>query len=110
MKMKNKGNMLIIIAPCWKCDKNMLVAIVGTEEGDFLFGPEKFSELEKKRAEEQGVCLKLVSSKTADETYLANVCKECGAFVGRWFLFTDFFTPALYGDYKYELLEGTGLN
>ncbi len=93
--------MLIITAPCWKCDKEMKVALLGTESGDLLGGPETFSEPEKLLALENGVFLKVINSQTAEETYLANICPHCNAFVGKWFYFAHYLTPALYGDLKY---------
>jgi len=98
-------NLYIITAPCWNCDKEMRVALVGNKSGDLDYGPERFSNSEKKLAEENGVLLKIVRSKIAKETYLANVCAECGQFVGKWFFFAKYLTQALYGNYKYKLVE-----
>jgi hypothetical protein len=93
--------MLIISAPCWKCDKDMKIALLGTESGDLIGGPEIFSEKEKQLAVKNGVTLKIINSKTAEETYLANTCPHCDAFVGKWFYFAHYLTPALYGDLEY---------
>lgn len=97
--------MLIITAPCWSCENEIKIALVGNEEGRLDYGPEDFSEHEKKLAEDHGVFLKLVNSKTADEIYLANTCKNCNQFVGKWFFFAHYFTPALYGHYKYKIIS-----
>lgn len=101
---KSTKEMFIITTPCWSCERDMLVALVGNESG-LDYGPESFSELEKKLAEKNGVLLKTVSSRTAEETYLANFCGNCGQFVGKFFFFGRYFAPALYGDLKYQKLS-----
>ena len=93
--------MMIITAPCWNCDKDMKIALLGNESGDLHSGPENFSKEEISLAEKHGVVLKMVSSKTAEETYLANACRECDAFIGQWFFFAHYYTPALYGQLEY---------
>lgn len=98
---KFSESLLVVTAPCWNCNENMLVALAGTQ-ADFSYGPADFSESERGLAEKYGVYLKLVSSKTADRTYFANVCKKCGEFVGEFYLFAHYFAPAMYGHYKYE--------
>ena len=98
----SEGSMMIISAPCWQCEKETQIALVGDASGGLGYGPESFSESEKRLAEQHGVLLKIVSSKTAEETYLANACKECGEFVGKWFFFAHYYTPALYGRLKYK--------
>lgn len=80
----------------------MLVALIGDDGGNLSCGPEDFSKEEQELAEKHGVCLKVINSKTAGETYLANACKECGAFVGQFYFFAHYYTPALYGHYKYK--------
>ena len=104
--------------PFWSPGKEQIISIIifkkgeqavkidlaGDEVGNLSYGPEDFSESEKKTAEQHGACLKFVYSKTAEESYLANVCKECGAFVGKWFYFAHYYTPALYGHYKYQIV------
>lgn len=94
--------MLIINAPCWQCEKDMLIALEGDEAGNLAYGPEAFSDEEQKKATENGVILKEVESQTAGESYLANVCGGCGAFIGQWYFFAHYYTPALYGQYTYK--------
>jgi hypothetical protein len=60
----------------------MLLALADDENGNLNYGPDEFSESEISVAENNGVMLKLLSSKTAKGTYLANICKECDSFVG----------------------------
>jgi hypothetical protein len=105
--MEASDEMMIISAECWQCDKAMLVALMGDDQGNLSCGPEGFSEDDRKLAEAHGVLLKTVSSKTAEETYLANTCKECGAFVGQFYFFAHYYTPALYGHYQYKRIKAT---
>lgn len=100
-----KNTILIITAPCWNCDKEMRIALMADENGNLDGGPDTFSERAKEEAQKHGVHLKMVSSKTAGETYLANVCDECDAFVGQWFYFAHYYTPALYGAFMYTVIE-----
>lgn len=97
--------MMIITAPCWQCDKDMLVALVGDDNGNMGYGPEDFNQEEIALAKKNGVLLKKIDSKTAEETYLANICPACGAFVGKWFYFANYYTEALYDRLKYRRIE-----
>lgn len=93
--------MIIISTPCWKCNKDMKMALLGTESGDLIGGPEVFNEKEKRLAVKHGVKLGIVNSVTAEESYLASICPHCGSFIGKWFFFAHYLTPALYGDLEY---------
>lgn len=92
---------MIISAECWKCNKDMLIALLGNESG-YDGGPQNFTPAQKKITEEKGVRLEYVFSKTSEEAYLANVCTHCGEFTGDFFLFANFFAPAMSGYYKFE--------
>lgn len=94
--------MMIIMTECWQCDKELKIALLGDDNGNLEGGPEIFSDSDKELATQHGVLLKAVSSKTAQESYLANYCGHCEAFVGQYFFFAHYYTPALYGQYKYE--------
>lgn len=96
---------MIIEADCWQCSKSMLVALSGDDQGNLLYGPEGFSEVEIESGRKHGVILEMVSSKTSQAKYLANVCKACDAFVGQFFLFAHYYTPALYGHYQYRRID-----
>lgn len=93
---------MLIEAECYECNKPLLVALVGDDSGNLGYGSEDFSEDEQKLATDNGVLLKMVDSKTAGQTYLANACKSCGAFIGQWLFFAHYYTPALYGHYPYK--------
>ncbi len=94
------NSILIITAQCWKCSEKMLVALSGSDTS-FEHGPADFSKEEIAAAITGGVFLEYVSSKTAEKTYLANVCKECGEFVGEFYLFADCWAEAMYGRLEY---------
>ena len=96
---ESKKVMLIITAPCPKCAKDMLLATVGGDTG-FDYGAEKFSEEEQQLARLYGVKIGKVFSQTRQESYVANICKECSAFIGKFFLFAHFYAPAMRGEYE----------
>ncbi len=75
----------------------MLVAMAGQSDG-----PSGFSDAELALARKYDVIIKEVDSKTAEECYLANVCGAFGAFVGDWFLFTNYWAEAMYGRLEYK--------
>lgn len=102
-----KQQMYIITAPCWKCQDIMNVAVI---VGDVrirkgFYGPEAFSQEEKKIAENNGVVIKEQHSYTRVETYSANTCPNCNTFIGKFYLFTEYFEPAEFGEYKYIIID-----
>ena len=72
---------------CWKCDKNVNVAI-GSKDGNAL-EQGLFTEAEIQFAEDNGVTLDRRFSATAGGKYLANVCTGCDQIQGNWFLHMD---------------------
>lgn len=113
-KCKNCGHhklrkvMTIIEGPCWKCDSTMKIASIPNNTGvagryqDSNLSPKKFTEEEISFAKSKGVIIKRQYSKTQEDYYLANTCKNCGAFAGEFYLFTDYVAPAAYGDLPSE--------
>lgn len=102
--------MYIITAPCWKCDKEMNVAVIkGDKKRHDFCGPEKFSEEEKKIAENHNVIISKRHSYTREEDYYANICTHCNTFIGQHFLFTGYFSLAVHqeDDYKYKKIHLT---
>jgi hypothetical protein len=51
-----------------------------------MAGPEEFTPVEVEKARAAGVKLETHYSQTAEETYLANTCGNCGTFVGSFYL------------------------
>ena len=100
----NTRKVMIIDASCWSCEKEIQIALIGDLVGNLEGGPEVFTLEEEGLVKQHDVLLKRVQSITANENYLANVCHHCDSFVGKRFLFAHYYTPALYGDYKYKLV------
>jgi hypothetical protein len=103
--------LLIINCECWKCYEEMKVAVIKNEESsnseDNIYGPIKFSENEIKLAQEQGVIIREHFSSTRNERYLASTCDNCKSFVGEFYLFADYYDPAIQGDLKYTIIDLT---
>jgi hypothetical protein len=92
-------NMSLIITSvnCWKCSAPTKMAL--TEDGE---GPENFTPAEIQEASWGGVILEKRSSYTAGREYLANICGNCDAFIGSFYIFATCCSPALRGEYTYE--------
>lgn len=92
--------MKIFDGKCWKekCHAAMKVAIMYSSNG-YIKGashpdPDLFNDEDIEFARLKGVLLKSQHSQTAEETYLANTCGSCNAFIGGYHLFTDYFCLA----------------
>jgi hypothetical protein len=72
---------------CWKCGKNVKVA-VGSKDSEDLY-PSDFTSTEREFVRQQDVLLQVRYSATAKERYLANVCGNCDQIQGNWFLYDD---------------------
>lgn len=98
----------IINASCWKCSNPMKVAVVqgGLDRSGSTVGPDEFSERELAVVQNNGVIVKEHYSKTVDESYLANTCTYCNAFVGNFFLHRDYLFPASSGELECIELDG----
>lgn len=91
----------VVTAPCWKCGRDMKLALWETEGGELhdylggdVFGPsglrygitvedgEGPDTAELSLARTHGVVIKRQYSRTMGESYLANTCTACGSFVG----------------------------
>lgn len=106
--MQEDETMYIIQAPCWKCEKEMNVAVIrgnGQTRKGSTSGPESFDDKEIRMAEKNGVLIKNHYSETMMETYKANTCPSCGTFVGQFYLFSNYYNPAEMGTYKYKSIE-----
>jgi len=100
--------MYIVTSSCWKCDQTMNVSLItgDAQKGNGqVYGPESFSEEEIKIAENQGVVIKEHHSAIRQETYRANTCAHCGAFVGQHYLFTDYHCAAENEDCEYKKID-----
>ncbi|WP_299580473.1 hypothetical protein [Mucilaginibacter sp.] len=81
----------------------MKVAVI--DWGGYDAGPDRFSEQELATAGTKGVVIKNNHSKTVGKAYLSNTCPKCEIFTGDHFLFTDYYTEALYGYLPFESIS-----
>ena len=83
--------MKIIEGDCWKCNASMKIAVMHSPHdqirGSTHPGPDLFNTEEVDFARSKEVIIKSHHSHTAEETYQANTCGSCDAFVGSHFLF-----------------------
>lgn len=93
---QQKRDMWIIDGHCWNCGELMKVAVIDNGLGEH-FGPINFSMSEVKLAQSKGVMIEEHFSN------LANTCPWCGFFTGEFYLYTEFFSPAAFGDYESEV-------
>ena len=102
--------MYIVTAPCWKCSEYMKVAMI--VEGDIqkgggsisVSGVEEFFVDEITIAEKHGVIIRQHQSHTLGQSYDASTCGQCHAFVGQHYLLTEYFVPAVNGDYEHIVI------
>lgn len=85
----------VVVGECNRCKHEILIAFA-SHDGS-VRGPEEFSSEEITAAENHGVVLRVVTSKTLNAHYVANVCPRCKAFVGKHFLldYMDWKAPAV---------------
>ena len=74
----------VVIGDCYRCHSPMKVAFI--EADGMGLQSSSFSPQEIECANNQGCILEVRYSKTANESYLANVCPKCKAFVGEFYM------------------------
>lgn len=79
--------MRIIHTACWKCHHTMNMAIITDEQKHRYIVAHGFSDDDLKLAREYGVTIGPCFSKTLHETYVANICTQCHAFMGNHYLY-----------------------
>ncbi len=103
---QQKKTMTIIKGPCWKCNETMKIAYIsGSKElvrGSSHLAPSGFTNEEINFARSKEVKLKTQYSKTILGNYVANSCTKCDSFAGDFFLFTQYISPAGYGELPFE--------
>lgn len=107
MNKQIERQMCIIEAPCWKCEDMMNVAVIinDIKITNIFRGPEAFSQEEKEIAKKHNVIIRERYSYTRVETYSANTCPHCDTFIGKFYLYEEYFEPAAYGVYKHMLID-----
>jgi hypothetical protein len=81
---KTKKELVVVNTSCYRCGRPMKVCYVLTNCS--FMGPDALNENEIGFAKSKGVLLEIRFSKTTNEKYLANVCPNCKAFVGDFFI------------------------
>jgi hypothetical protein len=74
---------------CWNCHEPLKVAWItcGRKDNEGVFyGPERFNQEEIELARKNGVIIEERFSKTLQESYNANICPNCGNFIGEFFI------------------------
>lgn len=84
-KRKNTARMRIVDTHCWKCGNKMKMALIDGCAYSYL-GPTDFNKNELRLAAKHGVTIKERYSQTVEDSYLANVCNTCNAFIGDFYL------------------------
>ena len=80
-KKMQKAKMVIGYDTCWRCGSNMEIAII--KSNGQVYSPEDFNEEEVRLANENGAFVVMNYSNQMKESYFANTCKHCKAFVGQ---------------------------
>jgi hypothetical protein len=76
-----KADLKIVEVICWSCKEPMKLAFY-----DNTMPVSRFTDKLLTLAREQGVLIENTYSKTADESYNANICPHCKSMFGDWFL------------------------
>lgn len=98
--------MVIIHTICWRCGEDMRVAMIFPKNGHSPLGATTFNEEDVKIAKKMGANIKMRYSKTAEESYLADVCGHCNAFIGAFYLHEYLYFPhEAESDYYYKCLH-----
>ena len=76
--------MFFFSSRCWRCNGPMKIAVM--EINDKLYGPDYFSESDRRFAHEQGVVFRQHLNKTKQQMELALGCMNCGVATGSRYL------------------------
>ena len=82
-----------VTTECWKCNQEMKVAMLVADNGREILSPSEFNEEEISIAKSLGVNVAKRYSKTVQDSYLANVCGHCNAFVGDFYMHEYYYLP-----------------
>lgn len=99
-KYKLKTRMLVIDAHCWSCSGPMKVAMIygdGLVAGTHI-GPDQFTKKEIEFAASKGVLIDTSNHRNSCYRYVACICPTCRSLVGKHYLLTSYFAPAMCGE------------
>ncbi len=82
-----------VTTECWKCNQEMKVAMLVADNGREILSPSEFNEEEISVAKSLGVNVAKRYSKTVKDSYVANVCGHCNAFVGDFYMHDYYYLP-----------------
>ena len=101
--VKNKAKMVIVPASCWRCGHEMKVAMIVANNERGIMSASSFNEKEISIAKSLGANIVKRYSKTVDDSYMANVCKHCNAFVGDFYMHDYYYSqPEKEKDLSYK--------
>ena len=89
----NNAKLIVVTAPCWKCSNNMKIAMMVSNDNNYILSPKDFANKEIEMAQKLGVNIKKRYSQTVQENYWVNVCHKCNAFVGDFYIYNYFGLP-----------------
>ena len=80
----------VVQTDCWKCEEPMLQAFGQTGRGARakFVRPSELPRAAVAAAVSGGAILRVHYSRTTNDTYRSNTCDGCGAFVGKFYMFT----------------------
>ena len=78
--------MVIIPATCWRCGGEMKVAMILANNERGIITASSFNEEEISQANALGANIAKRYSKTVENSYMANVCEHCNAFIGDFYM------------------------
>ena len=85
--------MVTVTTECWKCNHAMKVAMLVADNGREILSPSEFNEEEISIAKSLGANIAKRYSKTVKDSYVANVCGHCNAFVGDFYMNDYYYLP-----------------
>lgn len=80
----HKPKMIIINHPCWKCGKDMRIAMIN--DNNYCYSPDEFTEEDVRLANENGAYITMKYSNESKASYYANTCRHCEAFIGQFYM------------------------
>ena len=89
----HRAKMVILNDSCWKCHQSMKIAVINTNYLDGIYPPEYFTKKEIELANKNGALVKKIYSKQTKESYFANTCKHCNAFIGKFHMSDYYYSP-----------------
>ena len=78
------AKLVTVVADCYNCGKQITISMMLGD--NHLESPAKFNENEIQIAKRLGANIKECYSRTKNEKYHANVCTNCNAFIGDFFI------------------------